>query len=79
MTRSSITCYYSSNKPSIMVAVYKQDDVLKVNTDSIKNIKAKKLYIKTYLQPHKLPKRKTKVLSGKLNMFDTTTNVSMLF
>ncbi len=60
-----------------MVAVYKQDDVLKVNTGSIQNITAKKLYIKTYL--NKLPKRKSKVLSGKQNKFDTTTSVSMLF
>ncbi len=60
-----------------MVAVYKQDDVLKVNTGSIQNITAKKLYIKTYL--NKLQKRKSKVLSGKQNKFDTTTSVSMLF
>ncbi len=55
-----------------MVAVYKQDDVLKVNTGSIQNITAKKLYIKTYL--NKLQKRKSKVLSGKQNKFDTTTS-----
>ncbi len=65
------------SQPSIAIAIWKEDDVLNIHIDSVENIKTNKLYVKTYLLPHKRPKRKPKkMLSRKDNRFNISINVS---